>query len=190
MKLTALKVVMSQFSLSVATLTILLENVSNTNFCLYLSQQTTTVSTPTAMIKKCEDNTVCQISLSVLLLSGFVFPPSDCYTQCGITVSAGEQTPCPPSSPSPPRKAFFDFHLFPVSLVSPSSAVSSWSEVSGSEPGACWDSCHGIYTQTILNCRCGLSVLAELQMLETHSLLNDTKYYIFHVSGFLLHRLH
>lgn len=51
---------------------------------------------------------------------------------------------------------FPDFHLFPLTFPC-SSAVNLRSEVNGSAPGACWDSCHRIYTQTTLTTDVALS---------------------------------
>lgn len=64
-----------------------------------------------------------------------------------ITASADTQTLFPPQTP--PHRLFL-ISICSSFLSSHSSAVSSWSEVNGCEPGACWDSCCRIYTQTTL----------------------------------------
>lgn len=89
-----------------------------------------------------EDSTICQIPV---LYFCFVFSQPatmpDPVSRCQQAHRLGV--------PVAPLQAFL-LSICSLFLSSPSSAVSSRSEVNGSEPGACWDSCHRIYTLTTL----------------------------------------
>lgn len=138
----------------------------NINLCLYC----VTFNSRNNQCVTHKDNTICSISLPVLY-SCFVFPQTVTSHRAwsSITVSAGIQTLCPPS---PPRRLFFYFHLFLLSLVS---LLSCQFVVRGQR---LWARCMlGQLPQDLhaddTNCRCGLLVPAKLQMLvNTYSLLN------------------